>query len=907
MPAPRDDRPQPGELPPVRYGDNDDATRFEASGGAGEIDGSEGGDEFDLAEHPLDSHAGPIAVLGEYLLLEQIGAGGMGRVYRAEHRTMNRQVALKILSRDIASHPDLLEQFFSEIRAVAKLMHPNIVAAFDAGSINDKHYLVMELVQGEVLSERLYRLGPLSSSEAAAVVEQAAAALAYAHRLGVVHRDIKPSNLMLTADGTLKILDFGLARLGKASQGIAARKVFMGTPEYMSPEQIENAERVDGRSDLYSLGATLFYLLTGRPMFSGEKMQVAVAQLRHKAEPLYVVRSDVDLRLDSIFQKLVAKAPADRYSSAEALLGEMAALDLHSKPPRNGWFHRHGSHVAADQSLAGHSIAGHSIAGHSIAVRPIGDQPTSDMRGQSTLSKKPQVVAIDLGMLVSTAAYFDPNLGPQILPQGAGNTHHLRNMLWSEGSEIKTGAEAQALRQHHPEQVIHSLQRWIGLKQVNWMLAGRRPPPEVLLAVLLKQLISSASKATDGSQHAIVTVPSCYDQMHRRAIRNACHVAGIRLVQLMDKPLAAALAWLDVHSRLSTIPGNQAAVNSKLLYVHLGGTGLEAGVLHARGLEVKQLGVYGSWKLGSQRWQHRLAEYFVGRLEETTGRSVKNDLPASTRLQRTVELALDRLTRSSRVEVRFEWEGTSIEQSITQEGFVAIAPELTGLIEEAIRNACTAAKTDIGEIDHILLAGTMMKMGAIQQLVKRCVPHRTAVTELERADFARGAAIQSQHYNSFALNENSLPRGIGCMAYDVALLAADPTTGKAVPRVLLERSLPVPTSLARTLRPSSLAGGDPSSTFPPLQIMESSSLGNSHWLALGKVQPDSLFPERQLGEPLQLRVEVDESGIVETSLAWSAGKRQVRLPHTSDPTLSDAEIAHWRDWLETTMLIAKLR
>ena len=878
MPVRRDDSPPPDGLPPAGQAGYDDATRFTATDGS-EAEGPDESHEFDLTEHNVTADVGPIAVLGDYLLLEQIGAGGMGRVYRAEHRTMNRHVALKILSRDIATNSGLLDQFFAEIRAVAKLMHPNIVTAFDAGSIEGKHYLVMELVQGEVLAERIHRLGPLNSAEAAHVVEQAATALGYAHRMGIVHRDIKPSNLMLTDDGTLKILDFGLARLGNSPQSPANRKIFMGTPEYMSPEQIENAEQVDGRSDLYSLGATLFYLLTGRPMFSGEKMHVAVAQLRQKPEPLYVVRRDVDLRLDSIFQKLIAKVPADRYDSAEALLDDIAALNLSAVSPRPSLFPRGTSRLS-------------------------GEQPTSDMLGHSTLAKKSQVVAIDLGMLVSTVAYFDPDLGPQIIPQGDGNMQHLRNMLWSSGSEIRIGAAAQALRQSHPDQVVHSLQRWIGMEQVNFHLAGQQTPPEVLLAAILRQLMSSANRATDGSQHAIVTVPGCYDQMHRRAIGNACRIAGIRLTQLLDKPVAAALAWLDVNSRLSTIPGTQAAVNSKLLFVHLGGTGLEASVLHASGLEVKQLGVSGSWKLGSLRWQSRLTEYFVGRLKEQTGRSVKDDLAAATRLHRTVELALDRLTRSSRVEVRFEWAGASIEQTITQDGLIKLAPELSQAIADTIRRACAHAKTDVGEIDHILLAGGLMKMGPIQQLVKRCVPHRAGVTELEKADFARGAAIQSQHFSSLSQPATLQPRGIGCMAYDVALLAADPTTGKAAPRVLLERSTALPATLTRTLRPSSLAGATPANDFPPLQIIESSSQGKSHWLALGKVQPDELFPARGVGQPLQLRIEVDESGILETSLAWSEGNSRIRLPHTSDPTLSDAELSHWQSWLETTMLVA---
>ncbi len=873
---------------------SEDATRFVMDDhDEGHYENSEDAHEFELFEHAPGEGRGPIGVIGDYLLLEQIGAGGMGRVYRAEHRTMNRHVALKVLSRDIASHPGLLTQFFSEIRAVAKLMHPHIVTAFDAGSIGDQHYLVMELVEGEVLADRIRRLGPMNSAEAASVIEQVGTALGYAHQMGIVHRDIKPSNLMLTENGTVKILDFGLAMLGKQAEGLANRKIFMGTPEYMSPEQIENADLVDGRSDLYSLGATLYFLLTGGVMFSGDKMHVAVAQLRQTPEPLYVVRGDVDLRLDAIFQRLVAKSPADRYASAEAMLDSLTQLELVAVPTRTVFFGRGVGRLASDR-------------------------PTSDVLSQSTLAKKSQVVAIDLGMLVSTIAYFDNELGPQIIPQGDGNMPHLRNMLWSSGRQVKIGAEALTLRQLHPDQVIHSLQRWIGLREVNWAFGAQRTPPEVLLAGLLKQLMWNAARATDGSNHAIVTVPGCYDQMHRRAIRNACRIAGINLVQLLDKPLAAALAWVDVNSRLTTHAGAQSAINSKLLFVHLGGTGLEASVLQASGLEVRQLGVSGSWKYGSLKWQSLLTDYFVTRLREQTGKSIKEDVVAATRLQRTVELAMDRLTRSSRVEVKFEWNGAEIEQTITQEGLVKIAPELCKAIQDTIHAACVNAKTDIGEIDHILLAGSLMKMRPIQMIVKSCVPHRAAETELEKADFARGAAIQSRHFSSLTQTASLLPRGIGCAAYDIALLAADPKTGKSIPRVLLERSTPLPTSLVRTLRPGHIAGkidsgqldcahldrggGETSHAFAPLQIIEGSSLGGTNWLALGKVKPDELFPKRSGGEPLQLRLEIDDSGILESSLTWTAGNRRVRLPHTSDPSLSDAEIEHWQKWLDTTLL-----
>lgn len=867
MPSPADDEPK---RPATSV---DDATRFAPSDGESSDD-----HEFELFDTETASHDGPIGILGEYLLLEQIGVGGMGRVYRAEHRTMNRHVALKVLSSNIAERPDLLEQFFSEIRAVAKLMHPNIVTAFDAGTIGDTHYLVMELVEGEVLSDRIRRAGLLTGGEATNVLEQAAKALAYAHKLGVVHRDIKPSNMMLTKEGTLKILDFGLAMLGKRSKDEAARNIFMGTPEYMSPEQVENADQVDGRSDLYSLGATLFYLLTGRPMFSGDKMQVAVAQLRQTPDALYVARRDVDLRLDAIFQKLVAKTPEGRYASADALLDALARLSLTSGP------------MATDPLQRG-------------SGRLSGEHSTSVALNRSTVAKRSQIVAIDLGMLASTAAYVDANLGPQIVPQGEGNAQHLRNMLWSSGKRIKIGAEALLKRQTHPEKVIHSLQRWIGTREVGWAFGGKKTPPEVLLAGILQQLMRNAASLTDKSDSAIITVPACYDQLHRRAIRNACRIAGIHLVQLLDKPLAGALSWLDVNSRLSPVKESQHAINAKLLFVHLGGTGLETSVIHARGLEVQQLGVGGSWKLGSLRWQNRLTDHLAARLKQATGCSIRDDVLAATRLQRTVELAMERLTRSAKVEIKFDWQGTSIQTAITQESFLQIAAELIPTIQEAIALACANAKTDIGEIDHILLAGSMLRMKPIQEIVKRTVPHNVQVTTLEKSDLARGAALQTQHYSSLIRSDLLKPRAIGCSVYDFGLLASSSSSGKTKPRILLEKSSTLPVSITRTLRPSSISGSH-TAAFPMLQIIESSTVGSGNWLALGKVKPDELFPERVGSAPLQLRLEIDESGILETSLLWAEGNRQVRLPHTSDPTLSDHDIDVWREWLETTLLCA---
>lgn len=865
------------------------STRDQSSQGTSVSLGEDLDFELDDSLNSDDSnHTGPLGVLGEYLLLEKVGAGGMGQVFRAEHRTMNRQVAVKVLDARIANNSKLINQFYSEVRAVAKLMHPNIVTAFDAGSSDRHHYLVMELVQGETLLERVNRLGPLNTEQAVDILVQSARALQCAHSFGIVHRDIKPSNMMLTNNGTLKILDFGLALLGAVDESEPKKNIFMGTPEFMSPEQIENADDVDGRSDMYSLGATLFFLLTGQPMFAGEKMQVALAQIRQQAPALFMMRSGVDLRLDAIFQRLVQKNRANRYSNASELLENLRELNLteNSDPTRSNV---HSSNLGLSNSR--------SLLGGGLLK---GDQPTSIARNPTTLTRKSQIVAIDLGMVVSTAAYFNPKDGPQLITHGVDNTNHLRNMIWSSKDQIKIGSEAVALRQSHSTQVLHSVQRWIGQNNVSRPLLGREVPPSVALAAILRQIIQNAASATDNSTSAIVTVPGCYDQTHRRAIREACRVAGIDLIQLLDKPVAAGLSWLEVNSRVSA--SESATENAKLLFVHLGGSGLEAAVLEAGHKTVRQLSVTGHWKFGSLRWQHLLTEYFETVLKEKTGSSIRNDISAATRLQRSVELTLDRLTRSPKVELRFEWQGVTIQQSVTQQGLVKIAPALCNAIVTSVTNALNDAGVDPSQIDHVIFAGGMLKMAPVQKLVTSLLPPKTSVISLEKSDLARGAALQAHYLSQLtqSLKSEEL-HGIGCAAYSLGLLAASTSSGSLQPRVLMGNATQLPASCTKTIRPKADVGPD-QPRFPTLQLIESTNISKDNWNQLAKLKPSEVFPQHHGDDPLQLRFDIDESGVCTPRLLWPQGNQQVAFGSEVYGELSNSEVLSWQKWLETAML-----
>jgi len=301
-------------------------------------------------------------VLGNYVVLDKLGQGGMGMVLKAEHRRMKRPVALKVLSPAVTKTPEALRRFQREVEAAAKLRHTNIVAADDADEAAGIHFLVMEYVEGSDLSALVKKHGALPLDKALHCIIQAARGLEYAHARGIVHRDIKPANLLLEQSGTVKILDMGLARLqtgGPEQDELTGSGQIMGTVDYMAPEQAMSTKNVDTRADIYSLGITLWYLLSAHPMYDGE---TAIAKLMaHQSNP---IPSLVDYcpivtpQLQAAFEKMVAKRPADRYQTMTEVIAALepyrglgaAAVTISSHPsedPQLAQLLRSGGHTGS--------------------------------------------------------------------------------------------------------------------------------------------------------------------------------------------------------------------------------------------------------------------------------------------------------------------------------------------------------------------------------------------------------------------------------------------------------------------------------------------------------------------------------------------------------------------------------
>ena len=326
-----------------------------------------------ISEGPADPrrpNPNGLETLGDYQLIEELGHGGMGVVYRARHQKMGRDVALKMLSPALVDSPQSVRRFQREVTAIAAMSHPNIVAAFDAREEGGRHFLVMELVDGIDLQQLVRHRGPLAVESAVECLRQTAEGLRHAHELGVFHRDIKPSNLMLTAseafakettacgdrstvsrtdgsrgidseiacppshfttipsDAVVKILDLGLARVATAATGKAEENYFrtdeqstMGTVGFMSPEQSLDAREADHRADIYSLGCTLYFLLTGEPPYRESTAAKTIQAHRDGDIPsLISKRNGVPQQLDVIFQRMLAKSPAERFQSMGELL-----------------------------------------------------------------------------------------------------------------------------------------------------------------------------------------------------------------------------------------------------------------------------------------------------------------------------------------------------------------------------------------------------------------------------------------------------------------------------------------------------------------------------------------------------------------------------------------------------------
>lgn len=807
--------------------------------------------------------------IGDYKILDRVGAGGMGQVFLAEHTRMQRVVALKMLPIDRMKDPKAIERFYEEIRAASRLLHPNIVTAFDAGDSNGLHYLAMEYIDGETLSQTVNDNGPMSVASAASVIRQAATGLLHAHRSGIIHRDVKPSNLMKSNDGTVKVLDLGLAQFSasnlmesasdKASDSPkSGRKKLVGTLAYMSPEQLEDADTADARSDIYSLGATLYFLLTGRPPFVGERREQVYGHRHGDIPNLMDSRNDVDLRLTNIFKRMLAKSPSERYASLDEVIDELADYSAGAETPL--W-------------LA-------EFSPRATTTAP-----------ENALKQTARVYSIDLGMHYSATAESTPDGHVKSMLAGENGSPFFR-MALSNASDQKLlyGSNAMDRREEAPSNLFHCLPLYIGKEVVERELAGKQCPPEVLLALLLKRITYNSWAGRTPPRSTAITVPCSYDQLHRRSIMLAARLAGITNVRLVDRSVAA-VSSLFLVTEEETLNEEDAQILSAqtapILFLGLTGQAFEVAILKKEGGRLQQIATGGHWHTGSLTWVHRLVDFAAKKFIAEHGFDPRKNSLAAGSLQIACEKALNSMLLLPSVQVTVKHSKKTVSVMINRAEWLSECDGLFVQLEDLVARVVERSGFESSSIGRIVLHGAILQIPAVRKRLLSHFQDGMQVSSVDRSEVAKGAAacFDAELPGRSAFRQP--PSGISSQT--IGIVVEDVRRRRRILPIIPTGSA-LPARANRKLR----VGRD--RDYMTLSLVESSGVHGQDWHALGRYEfqiENPNYRSRTIG------FEVDVNGLLQVRAQDSRKTGSVKLASLPECPLSEEVINQWKVWIDT--------
>ncbi|MEM6366153.1 MAG: protein kinase, partial [Planctomycetota bacterium] len=856
----------------------------------------------------------------------------MGEVFMAEHRSMQRRVALKILPRRWISQPDSIERFYEEVRAASRLLHPNIVTAFDAGQSEGVHFLAMEYVDGKTLTQVVADEGPMPIGDAASAIRQAAFALHHAHTAGIVHRDVKPGNLMRAFDGTIKLLDLGLAQFAAnvqpqdwasshADQGSDAdphddvdppQRSFVGTLSYISPEQLEDAERADHRSDQYSLGATLFFLLMGRPPFVGELIDQVYGHRHGDVPDLMAMRDDIDLTFANVVRRMLAKDPEARYGSMDEVARAIAPYDNDRSTP--AWVLDFARRDAS------------------------GEQSTAV--GDSTRRSRLKVMGIEMGMTHACTATAGGD-GEMVAGQPVrGDNRALFRLAVANDSAgnheddrsrakrtILFDDEAYQQRRKYPERVAHCQMMYFGRDDMYRQIGDRMCPPEVATALCLRHLVgntlhsrtdqdkegdanrSSANRQwrrhPDWPDAFAITLPACYDQLHRRAIHVSARLAGLTSVRLIDRSLAAA-RYLQLNApekvAATSLPGEQASpakACETLLYVGLTGQALDVAVVRREGEQLQQIASAGHACYSTMAWSGRLVELISAVISDAPQRkrqapTSRRSLVRAAKIQMAGERAMHALLLLPETDVIISNRNQEDSVHLTRAQWLHSCEDLIEAIPRTIKSAIDRAQAQLGtsdlQIDRMVVMGNLLRMPALR---KRCLEPLVAndqIVFLDRGDVALGAA--SCVAAELPGQRRGGPPVKACTSHSVGFVVAD-QHGKRKILPIIPRGTATPARTNRAL------GGKVIDNHWTLSLVESSGPGGTSWQSLGRHSID--IDGREAATKRRLGFEIDINGLLSVHLERPDLGRTVMLPSLPRLPVTPDQFDGWREWVEANV------
>lgn len=794
--------------------------------------------------------------LGDYTITGHLGGGGMGEVYKAVHRRMNRVVALKILPPNRLRDPQAVARFYNEAQAAAKVLHPNVVVAFDAGEARSLHYLAMEFVEGENLAQLVQRRGPLPIDEAVQIIIQAARGLQRAHDAGLVHRDVKPGNVMVDRTGTVKVLDLGLAAIMSEMRPGGGRRL-TGTVEYMAPEQLIDPEGVDQAADIYALGATLFFLLAGRPPFVGGLLELARAHRREPPPELYMVRADAGLRLDHIFQRMMAKSPTQRQPSMSVLVKELESLEKSTGLPAIPSLATSSPYLSRSQT---HWNSGAGSAQNAI-------------------------LGIDLGLFQAAGALAHDDLATEVLKLGGEHGVLARCALANQGNALAFGTNAWQLRSVAPEQVTHCLQLYLGRPQVDRNVAGRLCPPEALIALLLRSFVATVTEQTTQPRPRLLAlgIPACFDQAQRRSMRSAAMMAGFKGTQLVDRPLAAAFSQL-LPDRAAA-PPPLADESENWLVVELTGLAAEAMVVRCASGQMQAIAARGSLQHSGLLWQQRLIDLAAAACQKLFQVDPRLRLADAVRLQMAGEAGLRRLLFTPELTLPLLIAGREATVSVRRESLEESCSDLIDAMQQIIQQTVAASGVAPSELSRVLMVGSLARQPCILSAIQKQVSPRCQFVPIDQPSIACGVAAAA----AAAFNTGDVEPPRPCSSHPLGLLVVN-EQGQRQAHAIIPADTPLPVRRQRRVRLAD-QGGD------AFTIIEGCGLVTPQWKVLERTRLGSELSH----QTVETSFAVDGDGLLTVDLRGQSGQVR-RLEDLPRQGIDAAAIRSWREWIEETIL-----
>ena len=796
-----------------------------------------------------DEQASPkLPVLGDYVLLGKIGAGGMGKVFKARHRRMDRIVALKVLPPNMMKHPEAVQRFRQEVKAAAQLFHPNIVTAFDAGEQSGVHFLVMEFVDGQALSAIVKEHGPFNLEKAMQYIQQASIGLQYAHDRGMVHRDIKPSNLMLDVDGEVKLLDMGTARIGnQPEEDLTKSGVIMGTVNYMSPEQAKDPHAVDHRCDIYSLGCTFYFLLTGKPLYQGDMIQTLMAHANKPIPPVALENPQIPTWVDTVLSKMLAKNPAQRYSSLLEFRNELQEL-------------------AANDDGEGSSFSEELYRANLTQSYPVG---------------------VDFGTANCRAAWVNTNGSCQPVLDGDGDACTPSTVLVVDAMDTAIGKRAVERSAEKIDCIGDEIKRYVGRAKYPSQIGGETYPPAVLAGLLIAKLASDVQRVVGQCKQVVLAVPTSFGSVRREAMQHAVEIAGLDLVGLVDESVANAISFYD---------GVVPEATENVVVVDIGAAKLDVAAMQCGGGTLTVLSSDGDSHLGGVDFDEVLVDLIGAGLVATYGYDPRQQELHARQLIRGCKGARERLSEVEAIKIQVQIPSKTTTVTLVRTKLEELSVELLERIRVLIDGVIKSAQWQAADVDKVLLGGGASAMPMVQRIVAGCFPGVEVVLLPDNA-VAKGAAIYANIRQSIAAGETPSVKVEAITARALGMLGTNVNTGEHVNAIVLPKDTRRPVKIRRILKTHQV-----NQQNLMIQLIEGESANPDECINLGKCIVDNLPPNLPANTPIGLIFHYDVNGRLSVQAEIDHAKKRIPVPIVRTGDLENVDLFRWREWVETVML-----